>query len=1591
VGHRHLENRGAAGTVDGAIQVVTPTAAPDGTLNVQLRTAELQPLLDVLAGVRLDLTFRNVGIPFPTGENAQLTSQRLTVASIATDRSLIEQGYVTTRGTTAPLALTGLEMLTEPSPASFPTSVGAPTRIRYAGTTDNISNPLAVFEGRFTPGPVEARVELCRDLEWPASTRPPTSSPQLSCGEIGWTSSTDAQGRTKTKLRIPWLVSVSNLAILAQTGCQHDTPIAPGTPQRRCTPPSDGGVVADGEVPGSGEIVEFNDYTCASVQCLLGARCARSAEFDYFINATGGRELRFVLETNIVLTPCATTPTAGVPLCPTVPETVVTTLGLPTGSAPRELPVRVPGFSLSLEVGTSSTVVDNRAAHAADPAQPAFYQPPLGTLTAVMPECPITAALTNALQLGTQQTDNTIIARLKENIVPASLSAIIDALLPTTAAPGTIRPTIMRPPAVPVCDLFANANPATRNCATPWATYALTRALYRYLTAPFTANAGNGPVGPQWEAVSWRANQPDLPLVPTTMDASDGDASLSIDGGYVTLPDGNVVPLNGGAFVRQPDGTITPAPEHFGSGPGDRLEFAFQVCATGCATPPRARGTLGMVVRPARSRSMRSCPSDAARLNASLSTSHDLDFDGVPDACDNCPFVPNGSQLNCNAEAEAALGRTQVGVNLLGDACDPNPCALITSTRVASSDRSRYGRPVLDHADIRVQLVQNPFGNVPAGPTVSANPVALRRCVCQDESGTPVSDNLCRSTVAFPFCAKNGTEGARDGTLAGFRPLDWSLASLQCERDGDRLCLPHGSNVYATDVTMAALQPGFDGTEGRSRRTATYRWNSLDEASDGRLTPITITDANRFILPRYNAFLWSRASTGTQPLPIDRIRDHYTSSPTLVPLSNGLVLEEPNRCLLTPDICRQIGLDGRLFTWLDYLRPGTNLVRDRETRFIGVLGVRPEDVQRFGPVLGTGGELASKFAGLVAGLYDPRTGLWSTVATNLGALPPVDGSAFASAVALNGSAAMIAVGGDGAGGPVAAWYEGAMTVNPQTLEPEMYWQRFAMSSPSPAYGSDALPSPGARSHASIASNATGSTIALFGGRSAQGLQSDLWLLDVASRVWTHVPFESNIAPRSDAAIAFDGDFVFVYGGVDSNGARLDDAFVLQRSTGLERHVALAGLGARSGARASIDGVRAYVYGGDVAPSDVASGLSNEVAEIDLLDASLRALRRVGAPTGPGAGFAVDDGVMFVVPTQQSAAGPSAFVGSFDALSEIWSPQVNANTLRCGTVSASIGLPCQAQNDWKSSLGSQACAASGVSCAQSVSANSMQGVIAGVDQWTTFGSRLVTASARVVREYDLAPQQAQLVREFEAPEAVRALYLGDEGLVLGLSRSVLWMRAGDTVLSAPRVETCGEVVRIVAAPRVLIADTTLGFEYLSLIGDRMQRVKAQYGLHGMEADPPTMQESTADRLPLTACRAIDRLLGPVLRRLANQRSISVDERGTLWVAQNSIVAAIDPTGTAATRLLGVVRFGRDRMVGRAIGDYFAVVDSRTGRTETLQWMPSRRTTVSARSGELVRLGSHQARAYVTEAPQRVGRYVIRWIDGRLEFAQSEATN
>ncbi len=62
-----------------------------------------------------------------------------------------------------------------------------------------------------------------------------------------------------------------------------------------------------------------------------------------------------------------------------------------------------------------------------------------------------------------------------------------------------------------------------------------------------------------------------------------------------------------------------------------------------------------------------------------------VDGDRYGDACDNCPLHDNSGQDNCNLDAEIALGRTELGVTRLGDACDPAPCALTTVTVGAAS------------------------------------------------------------------------------------------------------------------------------------------------------------------------------------------------------------------------------------------------------------------------------------------------------------------------------------------------------------------------------------------------------------------------------------------------------------------------------------------------------------------------------------------------------------------------------------------------------------------------------------------------------------------------------------------------------------------------------------------------------------------------------------------------------------------------------------------------------------------------------------------------------------------------------------------
>jgi hypothetical protein len=400
-------------------------------------------------------------------------------------------------------------------------------------------------------------------------------------------------------------------------------------------------------------------------------------------------------------------------------------------------------------------------------------------------------------------------------------------------------------------------------------------------------------------------------------------------------------------------------------------------------------------------------------------------------------------------------------------------------------------------------------------------------------------------------------------------------------------------------------------------------------------------------------------------------------------------------------------------------------------------------------------------------------------------------------------------------------------------------------------------------------------------------------------------------------------------------------------------------------------------------------VSDELAEIDALSLSLLNVRHLGTPLDPGGGIGAEDGVRFLVPSDSPPNAPRAWVGDARSLDAVHSNGLVANVETCGDAEAPVGRPCQAQDAWSFSVGSLACGANGPVCVGSRASDPASVVLDGVDAWTTGAGLLVTASAaRRVREYDVAMEPFVVRREFDAPEAVTALYRGEDGMAIGLARSVLWMPNGVSVSQALRAETCGEIVRLLAAPGVLIADTTLGLEYFAASPNGLRRVKAQLGMQGIEANPPTLQEMSADRLPLGICRSLDRLLSPVLRRLASHRSIDVDELGTVWVAQNSFVAALDPRGDLSSRLLAVRRFPGTRLVGRAVGESFAIVDERSGRPELLQWAARPSLTAASRvQGVVIGVGEHRARSFVVERPRRLGVYTVRANGRQLQFART----
>lgn len=114
----------------------------------------------------------------------------------------------------------------------------------------------------------------------------------------------------------------------------------------------------------------------------------------------------------------------------------------------------------------------------------------------------------------------------------------------------------------------------------------------------------------------------------------------------------------------------------------------------------------------------------------------DDDGDGIDDACDTCLGVPSSGR-NCNAEAEAAVGREP-----LGDECDPVPCADTESFTTGVETPDGRGVTTGNHRFTVDALA--------AGPNDGPGTMGPRFCYCPEGVGD--TEELRRTCAATSGC-----------------------------------------------------------------------------------------------------------------------------------------------------------------------------------------------------------------------------------------------------------------------------------------------------------------------------------------------------------------------------------------------------------------------------------------------------------------------------------------------------------------------------------------------------------------------------------------------------------------------------------------------------------------------------------------------------------------------------------------------------------------------------------------------------------------------------------------------------------------------
>lgn len=164
----------------------------------------------------------------------------------------------------------------------------------------------------------------------------------------------------------------------------------------------------------------------------------------------------------------------------------------------------------------------------------------------------------------------------------------------------------------------------------------------------------------------------------------------------------------------------------------------------------------------------------------------DVDHDGVTDACDSCPTIANPAQANCNADSEivgGACDRLAPGAscpasapNLVGDACDPNPCGY-TRTDMQSETVPVAGVPSNQRFLVPDRIRVHGIVHSADGSDVFT-PTGFRYCACS-VPGLELDDSL----VARTACAQIGsrpclTTSVRTSTVTTRASLAFDTSDL---------------------------------------------------------------------------------------------------------------------------------------------------------------------------------------------------------------------------------------------------------------------------------------------------------------------------------------------------------------------------------------------------------------------------------------------------------------------------------------------------------------------------------------------------------------------------------------------------------------------------------------------------------------------------------------------------------------------------------------------------------------------------------------------------------------------------------------------